>query len=74
MTRDRINGRRLFGLFLLGVLLFNFPILYLFNRQALLLGVPLLYFYLFAAWLLVILLMLVISHSKPGRSSLDKGA
>ncbi len=74
MTRDRINGRRLFGLFLLGVLLFNFPVLYLFNRQALLLGIPLLYFYLFAAWLLLILLMLAISHSKPGRSLPDKGA
>jgi hypothetical protein len=74
MTRDKINGRRLVGLFLLGVLLFNFPLLYLFNRPVLLLGVPALYLYLFAAWSLVILLMLIISHAKPGASLPDKDA
>ena len=74
MTRDKINGRRLVGLFLLGVLLFNFPLLYLFNRPVLVLGVPALYLYLFAAWSVVILLMLIISHSKPGESLPDKDA
>jgi hypothetical protein len=74
MTRDRINGRRLVGLFLLGALLFNFPLLYLFNRPVLFLGVPVLYLYLFAAWSLIILLMLIISHSKTGKSLPDKGA
>ena len=74
MTRDKINGRRLVGLFLLGALLFNFPLLYLFNRPVLFFGMPVLYLYLFAAWSLIIMLMLIISHSKPDKSLPDKGA
>ena len=65
MTHDKINGRRLVGLFLLGMLLFNFPLLYLFNRPVLALGIPVLYLYLFAAWSLIIILMVIISRSKP---------
>ncbi len=65
MTRDKINGRRLVGLFLLGMLLFNFPLLHLFNRSVLVLGIPVLYLYLFAAWALIILLILMISRAKP---------
>jgi len=65
MTRDKINGRRLVGLFLLGMLLFNFPLLHLFNRPVVVLGVPVLYLYLFAAWSLIIFLILMISRSKP---------
>ncbi|WP_372678140.1 hypothetical protein [Desulfosarcina sp.] len=65
MTRDKINGRRLVGLFLLGMLLFNFPLLHLFNRSALALGIPILYLYLFAAWALIIFLIFMISRSKP---------
>ena len=67
MTRDKINGRRLVGLFLLGGLLFNFPLLYLFNRPLLALGVPVLYLYLFAAWSLIIFLTLLLSRSRPER-------
>lgn len=64
MTRDKINGRRLVGLFLLGMLLFNFPLLYLFNRPLLALGIPILYLYLFAAWSLIIFLMLIVSRAR----------
>lgn len=65
MTRENINGRRLVGLFLLGLLLFNFPFLSLFNRPVLVLGIPVLYLFLFAAWSLIIFLTLIISHAKP---------
>jgi hypothetical protein len=34
----------------LGVLLLNFPVLAIFNRAAVVLGVPVLYVYLFAVW------------------------
>ena len=74
MTPDKINGRRLVGLFLFGVLLFNFPLLYLFNRPVLVLGIPVLYLYLFAVWSLLILLMLIISHSRPGKTLPDDTA
>jgi hypothetical protein len=65
MTHDKINARRLAGLFLLGMLLFNFPLLYLFNRPVLVWGIPVLYLYLFAGWSLIIFLILMISRSKP---------
>lgn len=74
MTRDKINARRLIGLFLLGVLIFNFPLLCLFNRPMLIMGVPALYLYLFATWSLIILLMLVLSRSKPDQPLPDKDA
>ena len=51
------KASRLIGLFLLGCLLFNFPLMALFNVSTTVLGVPLLYAYLFAAWLLLIALV-----------------
>jgi hypothetical protein len=54
------RGERLIGLFLLGCLLFNFPLLALFNVQATVFGIPLLYTYLFAAWGLLIALVALI--------------
>lgn len=72
MTRDKMIARRLVGLFLLGVLVFNFPLLSLFNRPTLFWGVPVLYLYLFAAWSLIIFLMLILSRSKPDRPLPEK--
>jgi hypothetical protein len=47
-------GQRLIGLFLLGVLLFNYPLLYLFNQSQEVAGIPVLYTYIFIAWALLI--------------------
>ena len=60
MAKPGRRGERLVGVFLLGCLLFNFPLLALFNVRATLLGIPMLYAYLFAAWALVIVLVAVI--------------
>jgi hypothetical protein len=54
------KAQRLVALCLLGFLLFNYPILALFNRAGLLLGIPVLYAYIFAAWALVIALMAIV--------------
>jgi hypothetical protein len=54
MSKSSRKGQRLVGLFLLGCLLFSYPMLALFNVRATLFGVPLLYAYLFAAWALLI--------------------
>jgi hypothetical protein len=55
------RAERLAGVFLLGCLLFNFPLLALFNVQgATVLGVPVAYAYLFGAWALVIALVAAI--------------
>ena len=45
---------------LLGCLLFNYPLLALFNRDELFAGVPLLFVYAYAAWVLLIALLALI--------------
>jgi hypothetical protein len=58
------KGQRLVAVFLLGALLFNYPLLALFNRAAETYGIPVLYAYIFVAWTVVIgLLALVIERS-----------
>jgi hypothetical protein len=54
VTKSSRVGSRLAALFLLGCLLFNYPLLTIFNVRATVLGIPLLYAYLFCAWALVI--------------------
>ncbi len=65
MTRDMMTGRRLVGLFLLGLLLFNYPLISMFNRPALIWGVPALYLYLFSVWFIIIILAMIASRVKP---------
>jgi len=60
MYRSRLTTQRLAAVFLLGCLLFNYPLLALFNRAATLLGVPVLVAYIFVAWLGVIALAAVV--------------
>jgi hypothetical protein len=60
MTKSSRKGPRLAALFLLGCLLFNYPLLALFNVRASVLGVPLLYAYLFFAWAMLIALVALV--------------
>ncbi|MBF0108849.1 MAG: hypothetical protein HQL76_06725 [Magnetococcales bacterium] len=48
---------RLVALLLLGVLALNDPILSLFDRDAVVAGIPLLYFYLFGFWFFFVVLI-----------------
>jgi len=48
--RRSVTTERLIALFLLGLLLFNYPVLAVFNRAAEISGIPLVYVYIFAAW------------------------
>jgi hypothetical protein len=57
MGEDDVRGQRLAALCLLGILLFNYPLLAVFNVQGTLLGVPVLYAYFFLAWAALIALM-----------------
>ena len=52
------------ALFLLGCLLFFYPLLSLFNTARTVLGVPMLYAYLFAAWAALIVLMALVTESE----------
>ncbi|MEZ4950141.1 MAG: hypothetical protein R2769_03640 [Saprospiraceae bacterium] len=52
MTNDR--SYFIFGIFILAILIFNFPFLGIFGKGKALAGIPLLYWFFFIAWLLVI--------------------
>lgn len=64
MRKPNVKEQRLAAIFLLGCVLFNFPLLALFNHPALVGGIPLLYAYLFAAWALVIALLAAVVEKK----------
>ncbi|HEV8314199.1 MAG TPA: hypothetical protein VGQ23_14115 [Burkholderiaceae bacterium] len=58
-------AQRLVALFVLGCLLFSYPLLSLFNTGGTLWGIPLLYVYLFGAWgALIALMVLVVERSR----------
>ncbi len=65
MAADTNRTKRLVGLFLLAYLLFNHPLLSLFNLQQTVSGIPLLYGYIFGVWILLIVLMAIITSSEP---------
>ncbi len=60
MIRPTLKGQRLVALFLLGCLLFNYPLLSLFAGDMRIWGIPLVYVYLFAAWAVLIAAMALI--------------
>ena len=55
-----VRGQRLAALCLLGLLLFNYPLLAVFNVPVMLFGIPLLYVYFFLAWAALIALMALV--------------
>jgi len=55
---------RLVALFALGLLLFSPPLLSLFNAPSNVLGVPLLYLYLFASWITLVILVAAMAHGR----------
>jgi hypothetical protein len=59
-VKDRRTGERLVALALLGLLLFNYPLLAIFSTDTTVFGVPVLYAYLFASWALLIGLMALV--------------
>ncbi|HJV50705.1 MAG TPA: hypothetical protein VJ652_04560 [Noviherbaspirillum sp.] len=64
MNKQNVKGQRLVALFLLGNLLFNYPLLTLFNRADTVAGIPLLYLYVFGAWAMLIALLAFVVEKK----------
>jgi hypothetical protein len=60
MGESKTRGPRLVALCMAGCLLFNYPILALFNVPRALLGIPVLYAYVFSVWALLITLMAIV--------------
>lgn len=64
MDRHDRKAQQLVALCILGFLLFNYPLLALFNRASLWLGIPLVYAYIFAAWALLIVLIALVTRNR----------
>lgn len=60
MAHRAVRAQRLVALFLLGCLLFSYPLLSLFNVRGSVAGIPVLYAYLFGVWIALIALMILI--------------
>ena len=63
MNSKNRKSMQLVGVFFLGFVLFNYPILTLFNIDTFIMGLPLFYLYLFAGWAVLILLILLITET-----------
>lgn len=55
--RNGLAGQRLVAVFLTGALLFNYPVLSLFDRPGTWLGLPPLWVFLFAAWAVLLVVV-----------------
>jgi hypothetical protein len=64
MTPVRRKIQRLLVLFIFGALAFNYPLLALFSKQVLWFGIPLLYLYLFAFWVIFIVFIAFVAERK----------
>ena len=65
MTPENKKSKRLMGVFFLGCVLLNYPLLSLFNRPLILFGIPLLYLYMFAVWASLIVLIFLATRMRP---------
>jgi hypothetical protein len=63
MNKFASKGQLLIALCMLGTLLFNYPMLALFNVPGVLFGVPVLYAYVFIAWVALVALMGLVAES-----------
>jgi hypothetical protein len=60
MEEFDVRGQRLAALCLLGLLLFSYPVLAVFNVPAMVAGIPVLYAYFFLAWAALIALVALV--------------
>lgn len=71
MNRKERKSMQLVGVFFLGSVLFNYPILTLFNIDVFVMGLPLFYICLFAGWALLIVLILLITETGRQQKNTD---
>lgn len=64
--RDQDRGRRLIAVFLLGLVLINFPLLAVVEAGQRWFGLPPLFVYLFGAWAGLIVLLALVLERRPG--------
>ena len=66
MRRSDLTGPRLVAVFLLGGVLLNYPVLAIFTRPEEVAGIPLLYGFVFGAWIILIGLMAWVIERRRG--------
>ena len=62
MNEFESKGQRFAALCMFGIVLFDYPILALFNVSGFLFGVPTLYAYVFSAWAALIAMMALLAE------------
>jgi len=62
---EKSRTNKFISLFLLGIFLFSYPILTLFNTTKMVWGIPVFFLYFFFAWILLILLMIRCTRKTP---------
>ena len=60
----RIKNLRLLGIAVLVALLFNFPLITIFDQEGFIFGIPKLFFLVFSFWLVIIILLNRITRTK----------
>ncbi len=60
MLNRLMRSQRLVALFFLGCVLFGYPLLELFDHGGDIFGIPLLFAYIFAAWVVLIVLIVAV--------------
>jgi heme/copper-type cytochrome/quinol oxidase subunit 2 len=68
MTPESYISKRLVGLFLLGFVLFNYPVISLFNIDKFWFGIPILYLYVFGVWFILVMLIVLITKFNHNNS------
>lgn len=69
MPRGPTRNQRFIFLFLTGYVLFNYPLISLFDLPRAVWGIPILYGYLFSVWALLIILVAITVRSRPDRTA-----
>ena len=73
MNAGRLR-ERLMALFIAGVVVINYPLLHLFDTHKIVLGIPLLYLYLFGCWGAIIALIVLVTERKRNRDQSGTGS
>ena len=73
MPKAKRQSERLIALFVAGLLALNFPLLSLASLMKRVWGIPLLYFYLFVVWAIIIVVSALALRDRPGPSDPSPG-
>lgn len=74
MKKDSGKTGKLIALFVLFLVLMNYPVLSLFNRPVLVGGIPLLFIYIFSTWMLLIILIALTIRKQPKKQEQQENA